>query len=64
MSGVSGVGRFVDWVDEDALDMDTPLHRGGDYDDGTNSGRLLVCCQRVAGILATRAFRSEIDRTQ
>jgi len=27
--------------------MDRPLHRERDCDDSGNSGRLLVCCQRV-----------------
>jgi hypothetical protein len=47
MSGVSGVGRFVDRADADALDTDTPLHREREYNGGRNSGRLVVCCQRV-----------------
>jgi hypothetical protein len=29
MSGVSGVGRFVDRADEALLDTDKPLHREG-----------------------------------
>jgi hypothetical protein len=27
MSGVSGVGKFVEWVDEDVSDTDGPLDR-------------------------------------
>jgi hypothetical protein len=34
--------------------MDTPLHRERDCDDGGNSGRLLVCCQRAWWRVARR----------
>src|SRR5215207_8373688 len=53
-SEVSGVGRFVNPAGEVALDIDGPLHRGGDLGDGGNSGGRLVSCQRGELAVARR----------